>query len=259
MAENTPTLVKRAIHGNQVVVFTLNDPDRRNALSADMRVQFLKALRHEATNPESRAVVLTGAGSAFCAGGDISAMGIDADRSIERLKILHDLTRLLAGFPKPVVAAVNGHAFGAGWSLALLADYAITAPQAKFGATFGKMGLVPDTAFLWAAARRVGQTRSLQLFMSARTVAAEEALAGGLVDEMSESLLDDAIARAESFCGVAPLAFAAAKATYTEGPEGIEPYLKREFEDQSRMYRSKDHREAVAAFREKRSPQFNGS
>lgn len=250
-------LVERSVQGDHVVVLMLNDPERRNALSADLLAQLLDALRQEAGDNESKAIVLTGAGDkAFCAGGDISAMGIDPELSLNRLKILHDIARELATFPKPVVAAVNGSAFGAGLSLALLTDYIIAAPQVKLGVTFAKMGLAPDTAFLWAAARRISQVRSLQLVASARIMEAEEALTMGLVDEVSENVLSDAIAQAESFLSVAPLAFAAAKAIYAQGESGIEPYLAREFDAQARMYRTMDHKEAVAAFKEKRSPHF---
>ena len=251
-------LITRTVTQSGIAVLTFNDPDRRNALSPALREEFLQALRDEAKSTESRAVVLTGAGAAFCAGGDISAMGIDPKLSSERMKLLHDIARELARFPKPTVAAVNGHAFGAGWSMSLLCDYILTAPQAKHGATFGKLGLVPDTAFLWAASRRVTKAKALQLFLSAGILNADEVLALGLTDELSDNVLEAAIAKAESFCAVAPLAVAAAKASLVDAPDGLEWYLTREFDDQARMYHSADHREAVAAFKEKRTPVFKG-
>jgi len=258
VTDATPTLIKRTVTEGGIAVLTFNDPDRRNALSPALREQLLQVLRDEAQSTESRAVVLTGEGSAFCAGGDISAMGMDPKLSSERMKILHDIARQLALFPKPMVAAVNGHAFGAGWSMSLLCDYVVTAPTAKHGATFGKLGLVPDTAFLWAACRRISQVKAMHLFMTAEILNADQVLALGLTDELSDNVVEAAIARAESFCGIGPLAFAAAKASLAEGPDGIEWYLQREFDDQARMYHSADHREAVAAFKGKRAPQFTG-
>src|SRR5690606_29301440 len=130
VTDANPTLIKRTLTEGGIAVLTFNDPDRRNALSPALREQLLQVLRDEAQSTESRAVVLTGEGSAFCAGGDISAMGIDPELSSERMKILHDIARQLALFPKPMVAAVNGHAFGAGWSMSLLCDYVVTAPTA---------------------------------------------------------------------------------------------------------------------------------
>lgn len=255
----TDLLVESSVQGDRVAVLTLNDPARRNALSGELREQLLVAVRHEATNPDTKALVLTGAGPGFCSGGDISAMGVDPERSLRWLQTLHDTAMLLGAFPKPVVAAVNGHAFGAGLSLALLADYVITSPKAKFGATFAKMGVVPDTGFLWVAGRRIGQARTLQLVMTARTVEAEEAVAMGLMDELADDVLTTAVARAESFCQVAPLPFAAAKASFAQGLDGLAPYLAREMADMARMYRTADHLEAVAAFREKRSAKFIGA
>ena len=254
---SAPILVARSDSG--ITRLTLNDPDRRNALSYELRSALLAALRAEAAAPETRVLVITGAGAGFCAGGDISAMGQDPARSVERLAILHDVARVLASFPKPVVAAVNGAAFGAGFSLALLADHAVAAPTVKFGASFGRMGLVPDTGFLWSIQRRTSRTRALRMAMTTEVLAAPAALAEGLVDELADDVLAAAETRARALLTIAPLAFAATKKALAETDGLLEAYLARELQDQGRMFRSADHLEAVAAFREKRDPTFRGA
>lgn len=256
MTETMPLRVEPRAGG--VTLVTLADPDRRNALSLPLRLALRDALAREAANGDTRALVITGAGSAFCAGGDISAMGLDPALSLERLTILHDIARQLAVFPKPVVAAVNGAAFGAGLSLALLADAVIAAPGAKLGASFSRMGLVPDTGFLWAAQRRVSRARTLQLVMGAEVLTAEAALAEGLVDAIDADPVAAAEAKAHAALTLAPLPFAAAKRALAEADGQLEALLAREYADQERMYLSADHREAVAAFREKRDPVFRG-
>lgn len=254
MPAPAPVLVTRSASG--ITRLTLNDPDRRNALSFELRKALLAALRAEAEATDTRVLVLTGAGPGFCAGGDISAMGQDPARSVERLAILHDLTRLMARFPKPVVAAVNGPAFGAGMSLALLADHVIAAPGARFGASFCRMGLVPDTGFLWSIQRRTTPARALRMAMTAETLTAPAALAEHLIDEIADDVLAAAEARATALLTIAPLAFAATKTALAEVDGLLEAYLARELQDQGRMFRTPDHLEAVAAFREKRDPVF---
>lgn len=254
---SAPILVARSDSG--ITRLTLNDPDRRNALSLELRSDLLAALRAEAAAPETRVLVITGAGAGFCAGGDISAMGQDPVRADARLAILHGIARAMAAFPKPVVAAVNGAAFGAGMSIALMADHVVAAPRARLGASFTRMGLVPDTGFLWAIQRRTTPARALRMVLSAEVLTAEGALAEGLVDEIAEDVLTAAEDRARGYLSVAPLAFAAAKSALASTDGLLEAYLAREANDQARMFRSADHLEAVAAFREKRDPSFRGA
>lgn len=257
MTDPSPVLVTRSDSG--ITRLALNDPERRNALSFELRVALLAALRTEAEAPQTRVLIITGTGPGFCAGGDISAMGQDPARSVERLRILHDVARTLACFPRPVIAAVNGAAFGAGMSLALLADHVIAAPGARFGASFARMGLVPDTGFLWSIQRRTSRARALRMAMTAEVIAAPAALAEGLIDEVAEDVTAAALARAQTLLSIAPLPFAAAKRALAEVDGQLEALLARELQDQGRMFRSADHLEAVTAFREKRDPTFTGS
>lgn len=242
-----------------VTVITLNDPARMNALSLEVRSRFAEVIRHEATNAATKAVVLTGAGKGFCAGGDISAMGQDPARSVARLKIIHDFVRELALFPKPVIAAVNGAAFGAGFSLALLCDRILAAPGAKLGCSFGRMGLVPDTGFLWSIRRRVPAARALQIIMDRAVFDAQSALEEGLVDAIADDVLEMAKHEAAKLLTAAPLPFALAKRALFELSGGLEACLSHEIRDQGQLFSSADHLEAVAAFKEKREPRFSGA
>lgn len=257
MTAEPPVLISRSAEG--ITRLTLNDPARRNALSFELRSALLAALRAEAEAPQTKALVITGAGPGFCAGGDISAMGQDPVRSDARLLILHGIARAMAGFPKPVVAAVNGAAFGGGMSIALLADHVVAAPGARLGASFGRVGLAPDTGFLWAVQRRTSAARALRMVLGCEVLTAAQALAEGLADEIAEDALAAAEQRARGYLAMAPLPFAAAKRALATVDGLLEGYLARERADQARMFRSNDHREAVAAFREKREPRFRGA
>ena len=134
-----------------VAVATLNDPARRNALSPEMRAALLEALDPLASDREVRSFVLTGAGGTFCAGGDLRSMRSgDPIYARHRMMVTHRLVRLLAAGPKPVIAAVEGHAFGAGLSLAALSDICVAGRGASFGAVFGRVGLMADLGLLWS-------------------------------------------------------------------------------------------------------------
>lgn len=250
-----PVLVDQREDG--VTIITLNDAARRNALSLPLRLALREVLALAAMHGPAP-LILTGAGPGFCAGGDISAMGISPDLSLERFAILQEIARSLAFMPRPVIAAVNGAAFGAGLSLALLSDVIIAAPGAKLGATFGRVGLVPDTGFLWAAGRRLSQARVLRMVMFAEILTAEAALQDGLVDEIAEDCLTHALRLATCLTETAPLANVATRLALAGANGGIDAVLAQEMADQSRMYRSADHLEAVAAFRAKRPPVFSG-
>lgn len=236
---------------------SLNDPAKRNALSRAMRLELIAALDLAAADPDCKALVLAAEGPVFCAGGDISAMGQGVEASLAGLDLLHRIARQLALFPRPVVAAVAGGAYGAGFSLALLADHLVISEGAKFAASFAKVGLAPDTGFLWSASRRIATQQALQLLASARVLGADEALAMGLADEIVPDAVERAHELAVQLSAVAPLPLAETKAWLAE-TSGLEAHLHREYQAQARMYQSRDHSEAVAAFREKRAPYFEG-
>jgi len=236
---------------------TLDDQPRRNALTRQMRLELIEALDSAAADPGCRALVIGAEGSAFCAGGDISAMGASLDASMEGMSLLQQIVRRLALFPRPVIAAVQGGAHGAGFALALLADSIVAAPGAKFAASFGKVGLGPDTGFMWSIKRRISQHQALQLVATARVLGADEALSMGIVDALAEDPRMAAVQLVQDQAGVAPLSLAGTKAMLVATSD-LEGHLRHELENQHRMYQTEDHATAVAAFREKRQPVFRG-
>ena len=167
-----------------VGTITLNRPEARNALNQAMRPALAAAIAQMRDDAQVHAVILTGAGGAFCSGGDISAM-LDTSRTglafRKGMRELHQWFPELVNLEKPVIAAVDGPAFGAGLSLALAADFVLATRRAKFCAVFGRIGLIPDLGAMHLLPRIVGQQKAKELVFSARTVAAEEALQLGLV------------------------------------------------------------------------------
>ena len=243
-----------------VTLLTLNRPKVRNALSLDLIIAMQEAFDASIADPQCRALVVRGADGHFCAGGDVS--GMQNERSIaesrRRMEIFHRLARTIVGGPKPVIAAVEGYAAGAGFSLALNADYLVAATDARFISSFAKVGLQPDMGMLWTLRQRVGIGQAKRIIASARKVEAEEAL--GLVDEVvaNGDLLDRAIAVAREFTAGAPLPLAMMKRAYAWGLHTFEDALRNEMDNSPGLYLTRDHREAVAAFMEKRPPQFTG-
>jgi len=245
-----------------ITILTLNHPKTRNALSADMLIELHDRLLEAAGDTACRAVILMGAGGHFCTGGDISSMtpGREVLAARQRIERAHRVIRLLVGGPKPVVAAVEGYAFGAGLSLAMACDVVVSSSTAKYAAVFAKVGLIPDMGLLWTLPQRVGVGESRKLFFSSRTVEAQEALQLGMVDHVIEpdELLAVALATAKELTATAPLSVAVTKAAYAKGAVTLEDVLRTEVEQQPMLYQSQDHNEAIAAFREKRKSTFKG-
>ena len=243
-----------------VAVVTLNDPDRRNALSPEMRAELLDALDPLMADGSCRCLVLTGEGPSFCAGGDLKSMRSgDPIYARHRMMVTHRLVRLLAAGPKPVVAAVEGHAFGAGLSLAALADVCIASREASFGAVFGKVGLMADLGLLWSLPQRIGAARAKRLMLNAAVVRAEEAAEMGLVDTLCApgAALDMALDMAMNFADRAPLPIAATRSAFAQMGD-LDKALALEVDLQSALMASDDHAEGRAAFFERRNPDFRG-
>ena len=206
--------------------------------------------------------MLTGAGDHFCAGGDVSAM--TAERPVlgsrQRIEAAHRIIRSICGGPKPVIAAIEGYAFGAGLSLAAACDYVVSSETGKFAAVFAKVGLIPDMGLMWTLPQRIGMGPAKKMFVTARTVEAQEALMLGLADEICipGHARTAALEIAESYATAAPLAVALMRGTYAKGCTTLDDALRAEVDIQPMLYLSADHREAIAAFREKRVPAFNG-
>lgn len=199
-----------------VALVTLDRPGARNALDEAMRRELPQLLQQLREDDAVRAVVLQGAGGHFCAGGDLRAMSArprTAYQSRQRIHALHEWLPAWANLEKPVIAAVDGSAFGGGFSLALLSDFVLATPRARFCQVFARIGLVPDMAAMYLLPRIVGLQRAKELMFSARVLPAAEAQALGIVYALHEpeDLLAGAMALARSFTEASPLALGLTK------------------------------------------------
>jgi enoyl-CoA hydratase/carnithine racemase len=253
----------RSSTGNGVLTLTLNRPDRRNAIDPELRDALAAALDAAATDPQVRGVVITGAGGAFCAGGDLARFDELHDARAYR-HIAHRLTDLVESverLEKPVVAAIDGVVTGAGLALALACDWRIGAPSARILFREGRVGLVPTHGGLTRLVKLLGLARAKEVLLGGDDLDAEAALAAGLLSEVAEDdLLAAAAARVERMLGRAPLSFAAAKrllqvAADVDQRSGIVA----ESLAQTLLLQTGDHREGLAAARERREPSFKGT
>lgn len=245
-----------------VAQITINRPDRLNALDGPCRAAMLEALEDAANDGTIRAVVLTGAGRAFCTGQDVAASEELVDAGTTVRDTYNPLAREIRGMPKPVVAAINGPAVGAGLGLALMCDLRFMAEGAYLACSFSRVGLVPDTGASVGLVRLLGHARAYELAVTARRVPAEEALRLGMVNRVvpDDDLLAAAEELAEQLARGPTLAFALTKeafAAVTELPE--DAVLELEAKNQGIAAASGDHKEGVAAFLEKRVAVYKGS
>lgn len=254
---------------SEVVWITLDRPDARNAYSEDMISQLIDALDRAAADSQIRCVILTGEGSAFSAGGDLKAMqdhaGMFAGDPVRLrenyLRGIHQIPRRIARFDKPIIAAINGPAIGAGLDLACMCDLRIAARSARFGSTFVKVGLIPGDGGAYFLTRTVGFPRAVEMILSGRVLDAEEALAINLVHAVVEDENLEAVARkhAERLARNAPLAVQMAKRLcYRSYEASLEVSLELAASYQGMVQNTRDHDEGVRAILEKRRPTFTG-
>src|SRR3546814_771523 len=164
---------------------TLNRPAQKNAIDADMRIKLAQTISNIQQDDATRVLVITGAGGAFCSGGDIRGMQeMSVAGARKRLVDLHAWLEPLLNLDRPVIAAVDGVAYGAGFGLALMADMVIATPRARFCASFMRLGLIPDFGLLYTLPRIVGRQKAKELVFSAREVSADEALELGIAMEI---------------------------------------------------------------------------
>lgn len=237
-------------------VITLDSPAERNALTAPVKEGLAQAVAQVKSDDSIRAVVVTGANGAFCAGGDLRAITaagqFEGDVLRARMQAANNIYRDLLSLDRPVIAAVDGAAYGAGFSLALTADFVLVTPRARFCMVFMRIGLVPDCAATYTLPRMVGAQRARELFLSAREVGAQEALSLGLAMEQHEpaALLPRALALADSFAGASPLAVGLVK-RFTLDAGAMEAAFEAEATAQALCFQTTPHRAAVQRFFDK--------
>jgi 2-(1,2-epoxy-1,2-dihydrophenyl)acetyl-CoA isomerase len=250
-----------------VCVITLNRPECLNALTSEVATEFMSAVG-EATGSGARAVVLTGSGRAFCAGGDLREMQSIAQREgkveaffDEPLRLLNECILLIRKTPIPFIAAVNGAASGAGCNLALACDLAIAGESARFNQAFIQVGLSPDCGGTFILPRLVGWKRATQLLMTGEVIDAARALEMGMINIVvpDDELMPQALAIADKLAAAPTAAIGKIKELLEASATndyGGQLDLEREAQIQSGL--TKDFREGVAAFIEKRQPRFVG-
>jgi 2-(1,2-epoxy-1,2-dihydrophenyl)acetyl-CoA isomerase len=244
-----------------VATLTLNRPDALNALNSQLRRELLAAIKAAARDEATRAVVLTGAGRGFCAGADLRG-GSDerAFRSVLSSEY-NPLIEAIRSLPKPVVAAVNGVAAGAGVSLAFAADVVVASDEARFVPAFGRIGLVPDSGLARAVVRAVGRHRAFEILMGERQLGADDARELGLVAAIvpADRLTDMAHELAQRLAAGPTVAIGLTKRLLNAAEDAtLAEALEVEAALQELAGRTADHAEGVAAFGEKREPAFRG-
>jgi 2-(1,2-epoxy-1,2-dihydrophenyl)acetyl-CoA isomerase len=250
-----------------IATLTLNRPERLNALGDTLRDDLHDALERASADPAIRAIVITGAGRGFCAGGDVKAMheAREAGRSralLDRIAPSRDRTLLLMReAPQPIIAAVNGPAAGAGMNLALGCDIRIASTAARFGQAFVRRGLHPDWGGTYFLPRLVGSAKACELIFTGELLAAEEAYRLGLVNAVvsPEELMPATHALARKIAAGPPLAIRLAKrAIYRNAEADLRTSLEFETFAQNICSETEDAAEGARAFVEKRDPKFQG-
>jgi len=248
-----------------VAVLTLNRPEALNALSMDIRNGLLNAMDRYADDSNVRCIVITGAGRAFCSGGDVKGMGERAQRGYEArargIQFSNSIPMAMRKHPKVIIAMVNGVAAGAGMSMALAADLRVGGTSARFTTAFLKIGLSGDWGGTWTLTRLVGTAKARELYLMPDMVSAEEALRLGIINRMApdEELRATTMEIARRIAEMPQVAVNAVKRNlFAAETESFATTLDLEAFNQARCSQTEDHREAVQAFKEKRKPVFKG-
>lgn len=249
-----------------ITTLVMNRPDRLNALNNGLATALNEALSRIAQDPAVHVVVLTGAGRAFCAGGDLGAIAKGRERgdrdSLEPLlRAGMHAVLTIRSMPQPVIAAVNGAAAGAGMSLALAADIRVAAEEAVFGQNFAKVGLFPDYGGTYFLPQLAGPAIAAELFYTGEMIDARQALQFGLVNcVVPVAQLESEVQALASKIAAGPqVAIRAMKKTlFGNQKEALEEALEKEVENQIRCFQTEDCLEGIRAFLEKRPAKFQG-
>lgn len=248
---------------NGVGTISLNRPENRNAMVPALRTELLQVLSDLEQDDQVRAIILTGEGKAFCAGGDLSSMGnqVTALTGRQKLKLSHELILAILQVRKPVVAAVNGAAAGAGFSLALACDLVIAARTSFFVQSFVHIGLVPDLGSVYFLTQLLGHHRAKELMLLGERISAEQGQQLGFVNRVveDEQLMEEARAIADQLAKGPSIAVGLTKDLVNQTMmRGLNESLELEAFAQGLCLQSEDLKEGVKAFFEKRRPQFSG-
>ena len=248
-----------------VATIRMNRPERMNAYNPEMGTAMLSAVSEASVDPSIRCIVLTGAGRAFSAGGDVEFMATSGEeahgRFLDLAMRLHALIASLRKAPKPVIAAVNGVAAGAGFSMALACDIAMATASARFTLGYQNIGLSPDGGMTFFLARALGTQRAMEMTLFSKVLSAEQAAAWGLVQQVipDADFAAQTAALAERLAGGPTRAYARAKELYNRAlSQPLETQLEEERQSIARSATTRDFREGVGAFLEKRPARFEG-
>jgi methylglutaconyl-CoA hydratase len=250
-------------HDGSTAITTLNRPEKRNAISYELIEDLLAAL-DEVANSSARVLILTGAGKAFCSGMDLDNLKALADRSpkqsLKDSEIMARLFRSLYDFPKPTIAAVNGPAIAGGCGLACLCDFTLAVPEAKFGYTEVRIGFVPAIVSTFLL-RQVGEKHARDLLLTGRIIGVEEAHRIGLINEIvpAEKLIARARELASQLMENSPASLICTKRLLSDHARvQLDTQIQAAVRENAAIRATKDFREGISAFLEKRKPQWSG-
>lgn len=249
------------VRADRVLTLTLDRPDQLNALTDELSDALAHELERAASDDDVRVVVVRGAGRAFCAGADISAVDGPMQLDVRALDRANRIVRAVTRLDKPVVACVQGVAAGVGCSIALAADLCVAAESASFLLAFIRIGLMPDGGSTASVAASIGRSRAMRMALLAEPLTGREAYDAGLVshlveDQALETVLTEVVAR---LAAGPPLAMAATKRAVNAGAlVGLDEALERERTGQTLLLRTRDAAEGMRAFAERRPPDFEG-
>ncbi len=255
----------REVCGRRVAVVTFDQPDKRNAMSDEMTASWVSLMRELREDRDLAAVVVTGAGSAFCSGGDLSWIASEPDATVidlrHRMLAFYRAWLSIKALEVPTIAAINGHAIGAGLGVALACDIRYAAADAKLGVPFTSLGLHPGMATTWSLANVAGLAVARDLLLTGRLVTGDEALSLGLVSRAlpRDEVLAAALAAADGIAAAAPIATRLTVAALRDGGHAsFHDAIEWEALAQSVTLATDDLQEGIAAASARRSPDFRG-
>lgn len=261
------TTAVRTVREGRVLLIELNRPEAMNAINIAMRRELLAAVDEAGRDHQIGAVVLTGAGTAFSAGADLKAMSESPDQSLRRTarSITHDFQPAVEGIArmdKPVIAAVNGNAVGIGMSLALACDLMVMSEDASLMPVFTNIGIIPDGGASWFLTQRLGYGRAFEILAEAQKIPANRCAEFGIANRIvaANAVRQAALEWAERLAARAPLALALTKrVTRLATSASLSDVIGVESDLQGFLTQTDDVREAIAAFNERRRPEFRGA